>query len=133
MLGKRSSQRSLFDAEYPFKSLIGENSFHWQLSQVRDELFWDYAFAEFYCLDNGRPSVPPSLLATALLVQAHDKVSGAEAQRRARLDLGWKVALGVDADARTLAQSTLQHFRAQLVLHDKPRDFFVRSLKLARE
>ena len=133
MLGKRSSQRSLFDAEYHFKSLIGEDSFHWQLSQVRDELFSDEAFAELYCLNNGRPSVPPSLLATALLLQAHDKVSDAEAQRRARLDLGWKVALGVDADAKPFAQSTLQHFRAQLILHDKLRDLFVRSLELARE
>ena len=46
--------------------------------------------------DNGRSSVPPSLLATALLRQAHDKVSDAEAHRRATVDLSWKVALGVE-------------------------------------
>ena len=119
MLGKRSSQRSLFDAEYHFKHLVGEDSFHWQLGQARDRLFRDEDFAALYCLDNGRPSVPPSLLATALLLQAHDKVSDAEAHRRARLDLGWKVALGVEADAAPFAQSTLQHFRAQLILHDR--------------
>ena len=78
MLDKRSSQRSLFDAEYHFQ----QASFHWQLSQVRDRLFRDEEFAALYCLDNGRPSVPPSLLATALLLQAHDKVSDAEALRR---------------------------------------------------
>ena len=92
-VGKRSSQRSLLDAEYHFRHLVGEASFHWRLSQVRDQLFWDEEFANLYCLDNGRPLVPPSLLATALLLQAHDKVSDAEAHRRARLDLGWKVAL----------------------------------------
>ncbi len=78
MLGKRSSQRSLFDAEYHFRHLVGEDSFHWQLSQVRDRLFRDEAFAALYCLDNGRPSVPPSLLATALLLQAQDAVRWAE-------------------------------------------------------
>ncbi len=133
MLGKRSSQRSLFDVEYHFRHLAGEDSFHWQLSQVRDQLFRDEEFAALYTLDNGRPSVPPSLLATALLLQAHDKVSDAEAHRRTRLDLGWKVALGVEADAKPFAQSTLQHFRAQLILHDQIQAVFLSSLELARE
>ena len=31
-------------------------------------LFWDTDIAEFYCAENGRDSVPPSLLATALLL-----------------------------------------------------------------
>ena len=53
---------------------------------MRDQLFRDEEFADLYCLDNGRPSVLPSLLATALLLQAHNKVSDAEAHRRARLD-----------------------------------------------
>ncbi len=132
MLGKRSSQRSLFDAEYHFRHLVGEASFHWQLAQVRDRLFRDEEFADLYCLDNGRPSVPPSLLATALL-QAHDKVSYAEAHRRARLDLGLKVSLGVEVDAKPFAQSTLQQFRAQLILHDQIQAVFLRSLELARE
>ena len=133
MLGQRSSQRCMFDAEYHFKELVGEDSFHWQLGQARARLFRDEDFADLYCLDNGRPSVPPSLLATALLLQAHDKVSDAEAQRRARLDLGWKVALGVEADAKPFAQSTLQHFRAQLILHDRIQAVFLRSLALAKE
>ena len=42
---------------------------------------------EFYCPDNGRDSVPPSLLATALLLQSHDKVSDAEAKARADFDI----------------------------------------------
>ncbi len=83
MMGQRSSQRSPLDAEYHFKHLVGENCFPWQLSQVRDELFRDEEFSELYRLDNGRPSVPSSLLATALLLQTHDKVSDTEAHRRA--------------------------------------------------
>ena len=87
----------------------------------------------FYCPDNGRDSVPPSLLATALLLQSHDKVSDAEAKARADFDLRWKVALGIEVEDRPFAKSTLQVFRAQLILHDKVREVFESSLRLARE
>ena len=49
-----------------------------------------FDFAVLYCGDNGRDSVPPSLLATVLLLQAHDRVSDAEAKARADFDLRWK-------------------------------------------
>ncbi len=72
-------------------------------------------------------------MATAPMLQVHDKVSDAEAQRRATVDLSWKVALGVDAYSRLFAQNTLQCFRAQLILHEKMQEVFVRSLDPARE
>ena len=77
--------------------------------------------------------MPPSLLATALLLQSHDKVSDAEAKARADFDLRWKVALGIEVEDRPFAKSTLQVFRAQLILHDKVREVFESSLRLARE
>ena len=86
-----------------------------------------------YCADNGRDSVPPSLLATALLLQSHDRVSDAEAKARADFDLRWKVALGIEIEDRPFAKSTLQVFRAQLILHDKVREVFESSLRLARQ
>ena len=91
------------------------------LASLRGRLFRDAEFAEFYCPDNGRDSVPPSLLATALLLQSHDKVSDAEAKARADFDIRWKVALGIEIEDRPFAKSTLQVFRAQLILHDKVR------------
>ena len=75
--------------------------------------FRDSEFAGFYCADNGRDSVPPSLLATALLLQTHDKVSDAEAKARAFRHP--KVALGIEIEDRPFAKSTLQVFRAQLI------------------
>ena len=75
----------------------------------------------------------PSLLATALLLQAHDRVSDAEAKARADFDIRWKVALGIEIEERPFAKSTLQVFRAQLILHDKVREVFEQSLRLARE
>ena len=78
-------------------------------------------------------SVPPSLLATALLLQTYDKVSDAEAKARADFDIRWKVALGIEIEDRPFAKSTLQVFRGQLILHDQVREVFERSLRLARE
>ena len=75
-------------------------------------------------LDNGRPSVPPSLLATALVLQTYDGVSDEEAKQRADYDLRWKVALGVELDARPFAKSTLQEFRAQLIVHEQAAAIF---------
>jgi len=77
--------------------------------------------------------VPPSLVATALLLQAYDKVSDAEAKQRADFDIRWKVALGIEVEDRPFAKSTLQLFRAQLILHDRVRAVFQRSLQFARQ
>jgi hypothetical protein len=131
MLGKRSPQLGLFEADHLYLSFVGEDTFYGFLARHRRELFHDQEFAEFYSPDQGRPSVPPSLLAIALLLQAHDRVSDMEAKARADFDLRWKVALGVEVDERPYAKSTLQLFRAQLVLKEKMRAVFQRSLQYA--
>jgi hypothetical protein len=131
MLGERSPQRGLFEADHLYLDFVGKDTFFGFLAQHRGELFRDEDFADFYSPDWGRPSVPPSLLATALLLQAHDGVSDGEAKARADYDVRWKVALGVEVDARPFAKSTLQLFRAQLVLKGKMRLVFQRSLEYA--
>ena len=133
MLGERSDQRGLWEADRLYLDHVGRDSFYGLLASLRGRLFRDADFAEFYCADNGRDSVPPSLLATALLLQSHDKVSDAEAKGRADFDLRWKVALGIEVEDRPFAKSTLQVFRAQLILHDRVREVFESSLRLARE
>ena len=133
MLGERSDQRGLWEADRLYLGHVGKDSFYGLLASLRGQLFRDGDFAEFYCADNGRDSVPPSLLATALLLQTHDKVSDAEAKARADFDIRWKVALGIEIEDRPFAKSTLQVFRAQLILHDKVRAVFESSLRLARQ
>ena len=156
MLGKRSPQGDLFGADTQYLKFVlvlrseeasllrrvaGEVSFYGFLAREGGRLFRDEDFAALYCEDNGRTSVPPSLLAIALLLQTHDRVSDEEAKRRADFDLRWKVALGVEIDtclrathrqARPFAKSTLQLFRAQLVIHEGARAIFVRSLEYAK-
>ena len=116
-----------------YLDLVGRDTFYGLLTSLRGQLFHDADFAELYSLDNGRASVPPSLLATTFLLQAHDKVSDAEAKARADFDIRWKVALGIEIEERSFAKSTLQVFRAQLILHNKVREVFEQSLRLAWE
>ncbi len=133
MLGERSDQRGLLEADHLYLDHVGRESFYGFLASMRGELFRDEEFAELYCADNGRNSVPPSVVATALLLQTYDKVSDAEAKRRAAFDIQWKVALGIEVEDRPFAKSTLQLFRAHLILHDKVRDIFQRSIQIARQ
>ena len=133
MLGKRSDQKGLWEADRLYLDYVGKDTFYGLLASLRGQLFSDDDFAEIYCPDNGRDSVPPSLLATALLLQTYDKVSDAETKARADFDIRWKVALGIEIEDRPFAKSTLQMFRAQLILHDKVREVFESSLRLARQ
>ena len=107
MLGKRSDQKGLWEADRLYLDYVGQDTFYGLLASLRGQLFRDDDFAEIYCPDNGRDNVPPSLLATALLLQTYDKVSDAEAKARADFDIRWKVALGIEIEDRPFAKSTL--------------------------
>jgi len=133
MLGKRSDQRGLLEADHLYLDFVGRDTFYGFLASQRGRMFRDEEFAELYVLDNGCPSVPPSLLATALLLQTYDRVSDEEAKARADFDLRWKVALGIELDQCPFAKSTLQLFRGQLILHKRVREVFKKSLAFARQ
>src|ERR687894_2905131 len=132
MLGKRGPQRGMFEADTVYGEFVGRDNFYGWLASQRGELFRDEEFAGLYAVNNGRPSVAPSLLATALVLQTYDGVSDEEAKQRADYDLRWKVALGVELDARPFAKSTLQEFRAQLIVHAEQAAIFRKSLELAK-
>ena len=133
MLGKRSDQHGLFEADHLYRDFVGRESFYVFVASQRGKLFRDEDFAKLYCLDNGCPSVPPSLLANALLLQTYDRVSDEEAKARAEFDLRWKVALGIELDTRPFAKSTLQLFRSQLIIHEEVGAVFKKSLTFARQ
>jgi hypothetical protein len=133
MLGKRSEQLGLFEADNLYLDFVGRDTFYGFLASKRGQIFRDEEFAGLYVLDNGRPSVAPSLLATALLLQTYDRVSDEEAKERADFDLRWKVALGIGVEDRPFAKSTLQVFRAQLILHEQMLAVFKKSLAVARQ
>lgn len=132
MLGKRSPQENLFTLDHQYLSFVGEDSFYGYLAAHRHELFSDEDFALLYCADNGRTSVPPSLLACALLLQWYENVGDQEAVDRSKYDLRWKVALGLKMDEEPFVKSTLWLFRTQLIIHEEEQMIFKRSLTHAR-
>ena len=78
--------------------------------------------------------MPPSLVATALLLQAYGKVSLPDLEDKQRADepLRWKVALGIEVEERPFAKSTLQLFGAELIPRPGAGRSFQRSLQFAR-
>lgn len=111
---------------------VGRFSFYGFLAVHRHELFDDQDFHELFSAAGGRPSIPPSLLATALVLQLHDRVSDEEAHQRACFDARWKVALGLEMEAKPFATTTLRRFRAQLARHERARLAYRRSLDFLR-
>ena len=74
MLSKRSGQRGLFETDHLYADLVGRDRFYGQLTGLWGKLLPDEDLAVLYCRDNGRSSVPPSLLAAALLQHAKMRV-----------------------------------------------------------
>jgi hypothetical protein len=112
---------------------VGEDSFHGVLGRMGPDWFRDEDFEGLYRDTQGRPSVPPSQLCIALLLQTYDGVSDEEAIDRSAFDLRWKVALGLEISEKLCAKSTLQLFRSKLVLNDEYQQVFNKSVEVCRE
>ncbi len=132
MIGKRDSQQQLFDVGNVWALTLSPSSFHGQLAKAGPHLFKDSDFAAIYNEKHGRPSIPPSLLALATILQHEAKVSDDEAIERTAYDLRWAAVLGKSAGEPLCAKSTLQLFRAHLIIHEEIRSLFIASIKEAR-
>ena len=131
MLGRRDPQRGLFDV-IGLPHAVDTESFYGRMGAVHDLLFKDDDLAGMYTLDNGRPSLPPSLMCGVLLLQFYDDVSDGEAAQRVRYDLRWKVALGLVLDYRGFDPSSLSVFRGRLLGNGKERYAFDRLIQVGR-
>ena len=131
MMGKRQPTGTLFDVGNVFPYQPPKGSFHAQLAEAAPRLFTDVQFQALYHPTRGRFSVPPSELALLLLLQAHAGCSDAEAVERSACDLRWCAVLRKPAGEPLGVKSTLQLFRAQLVLQDRD-CLLTASLKEAR-
>jgi len=131
MLGRRNQQRSFFDAQ-SLPHCVPADSFYGRMGAVSETLFRDEDLAGMYCPDNGRPSIPPSLLSGVLLLQFFDDVSDGEAVQRTIFDLRWKVALHLRLDFPGFDPTNLVHFRGRLVEHGQERYAFDRLIAVGR-
>jgi transposase len=132
MLGRRDPQRSLFDAQ-SLPHRVPADSFYGRMGAVHDVLFRDDDLAMMYCPDNGRPSIPPSLMCGATLLQFYDDVSDAEAVDRMRFDRRWQVALNLPIDFAGFDPSCFTYFRNRLIKKGQERYAFERFIAVGRE
>jgi transposase len=103
------------------------------MAAVSDVLFPDEDLAMMYCPDNGRPSLPPSLMNGVLLLQFYDNVSDEEAVARTKFDMRWKVALKLAIDFPGFHPTSLTKYRNRLLENEQERYAFDRFITVARE
>jgi len=133
VLGKRTKQANILDCDNQYLDFVWKNTFYGYLAAHRHEIFRDEDFAMLYCENNGQGSVPPSLLATALLLQWHDGTSDEETVNRVKYDMRWKVALGLKIEESPFVKSTLWLFRTQLIVRGEALKIFKEPLRHARD
>ena len=131
MLGRRNQQRSFFEAQ-SLPHCVPADSFYGRMGAVSETLFRDEDLAEMYCPDNGRTSIPPSLMSGVTLLQFFDDVSDQEAVKRTMYDMRWKVALNLALDFAGFDPTNLVHFRQRLVKHGQERYAFDRLIAVGR-
>ncbi len=131
MLGKKDAQRELYRPDNALLGHVGADSFYGFLAREGRVLFRDEDFRDLYG-ERGRPSVPPSQMCVLLVLQAREGVSDQEAIARTAYDIRWKVALGVELEEKLCAKSTLQLFRANLLLNERYEKLFEASVAACR-
>lgn len=118
----------------PWSELIPADSFYARLAQWRDVLVDDEDYARLYKdSPKGRPSIPPSMVVLAMLLEYHDDCSDAEAEQRMRFDLRWKHALGLGLEEEGFDATVLCRFRRKLLERGLERSLFERLVNAGRE
>ena len=117
----------------PWSEMIPADSFYARLAKWRDVLVDDEDYTPLYKdSPKGRPSIPPSMVVLAMLLEYHDNCSDAEAEQRMRFDLRWKHALGLRLEDEGFDATVLCHFRRKLLERGLERELFERLVNAAR-
>jgi len=106
------------------RELIPAGSVFAFLAEHREALFPASMFADMYPSANGRPSMPPQVLAAAVVLQALLGRSDFEAVQELRCDLRWKAACGLGLYDTAFDPSLLAYFRRRLARSARPMRIF---------
>ena len=106
------------------RELIPAGSVFAFLAEHRGALFPASMFADMYPSPNGRPSMPPQVLAAAVVLQALLGRSDFEAVQELRCDLRWKAACGLGLYDTAFDPSLLAYFRRRLARSARPNRIF---------
>jgi hypothetical protein len=97
-------------------------------------LFPDDYFADLYKDSRrGRPTVPARVLATVMILQAHEGLSDQEAVDRLECDLRWQAAAGVHSGYEGFHSTVLVGIRNRLRASERSRRLFTDTKKVAAE
>ncbi|MFG2914432.1 IS1182 family transposase [Kitasatospora sp. NPDC048298] len=102
------------------RELIPAGSVFAFLAEHRGRLFPAVMFADMYPSANGRPSMPPQILAAAVTLQALHGLSDFETVQELRCDLRWKAACGLGLHDTAFDPSLLSYFRRRLARSTRP-------------
>jgi IS5 family transposase len=122
--GEADRQRELLDVEALAGHLLPAGSVFAFLAQHRLELFPPSMFADLFPSGRGRPSIPPEVIASVLVLQALHGLSDREAVDAVTFDLRWKAACGYAVDASGFHPSTLTYWRKRLAASKRPQRIF---------
>ena len=114
MQGTEKPDRELLDALVLCGHLVGEGSVYRFLAEHRRRLFPDEMFEDLFASGRGRPSVPGSVIAVVMVLQALECCSDREAVGRLRCDVRWKAAAGLGIGDEGFDASVLVLWRARL-------------------
>jgi hypothetical protein len=114
MQGERSGELAGPDVWETCRELIPAGSVFAFPAEYRDALFPAVMFADMYPSRNGRPSVPPQVLAVTVVLQALHNLPDHDAALSLRCDLRWKAACGLGLLDPGFHPSLLTCFRRRL-------------------
>lgn len=118
------------------RELLGERlkGIYRLLAEHGEAMFPHDYFADCYRRSNfGRPTVPARVLATVMILQAHEGLSDAEACDRLERDLAWQAAAGVHTGYEAFHPTVLVGMRNRLRASDRPRRLFEDTRAAATE
>jgi IS5 family transposase len=124
MQGERAGEPVGPDVWETCRELIPAGSVFAFLAEHREALFPAGVFADMYPSPNGRPSLPPQVLAAAVVLQALHGLSDFETVQQLRCDLRWKAACGLGLLDTGFDPSLLTYFRRRLQGSEDPNRLF---------
>ncbi|WP_326793719.1 IS1182 family transposase (plasmid) [Streptomyces sp. NBC_00841] len=108
------------------RELIPAGSVFAFLAEHREVLFPPEFFADMYPSANGRPSLPPQVLAATVVLQSLQGLSDFETVQELRCDLRWKAACGLGLYDTAFDPSLLTYFRRRLARSADPTRIFTK-------
>ena len=124
MQGERAAEPVGLDVWETCRELVPAGSVFAFLAEHREALFPAGMFADMYPSPNGRPSLPPQVLAATVVLQALYGLSDFETVQELRCDLRWKAACGLGLLDGAFDPSLLTYFRRRLGRSGDPNRLF---------